>query len=428
MKRRTFVGVTAAIGAGLLGTAGCGSQPEASRPSADLPSPVDGAYAVKIEANSPAGLPKCTSALAGTVAYVSAPAGLYACSGGSWCAITCNAASAGDVAYASSTQTLVACVSSSWTQIALPQGPQGPKGAAGAAGVTGATGPAGATGTTGPQGATGASGATGPQGPTGAQGAAGTNGTNGTNGANGTSGTNGLDSLISVTPLPADSSACPAGGEDIQTGLDQDGDGILEPNEVQNDTPLCSPVTQGSNDGAAESSDAGDASVDVATPVPLPPPATTPLVVYDDALESPFQNDSWGAGINFSNVSPAPMSGAYDMAVPLIQYSSGIFFDDGAAIDLRSYAALDLWVARAPDNQFENATLSFVLQGANQTVGAVFVDLPLLPGWNHLQLPLSQFGTLSQPVDGFLALLETQPSITLYFDNISFLPASDAGP
>ena len=94
-------------------------------------------------------------------------------------------------------------------------------------GATGATGPQGAAGTTGPQGATGATGATGPQGPS---------GTNGTNGAPA------VNSLVrqDIEPVGAN---CPAGGMRIESGLDLNGDGILEANEVTAASYVCEAST-----------------------------------------------------------------------------------------------------------------------------------------------------------------------------------------
>ena len=86
-------------------------------------------------------------------------------------------------------------------------------------------GAVGATGTTGPQGPiglTGPSGASGPQGAQGPQGVAGTNGTNGTNG---------LNALIKTTTEPAGAN-CTNGGTKIETGLDINGNGVLDASEV----------------------------------------------------------------------------------------------------------------------------------------------------------------------------------------------------
>ena len=176
-----------------------------------------------------------------------------------------------------------------------PQGPQGATGAIGPQGPQGATGATGATGPQGPKGATGATGATGPQGPPG------TNGTNGTAGVNslvrqdnepagahcpdgGLRIESGLDlnsdgildpnevtetsylcnavsNLVNVVPEPAGAN-CSAGGQAIQTGMDSNGDGILEPGEVQHTSYVCNPGCPGGfhDDGTGTCVQAGCAT------------------------------------------------------------------------------------------------------------------------------------------------------------------------
>jgi len=56
----------------------------------------------------------------------------------------------------------------------------------------------------------------------------GTDGTPGTNGTNGTSGANGGNSLVLVVDEPPGSN-CPAGGKKIESGLDTNHNGALDP-------------------------------------------------------------------------------------------------------------------------------------------------------------------------------------------------------
>ncbi len=88
-------------------------------------------------------------------------------------------------------------------------------------GATGAQGPAGAQGPTGARGAMGAPGATGPQGPAGAP------------------GTNGLASLVVLMPQAVGSEYCSNGGQGIYTGLDLNGDKLLQSNEVLASSFVC---------------------------------------------------------------------------------------------------------------------------------------------------------------------------------------------
>ncbi|QYK14620.1 choice-of-anchor I family protein [Shewanella rhizosphaerae] len=57
-------------------------------------------------------------------------------------------------------------------------------------------------------------------------------GDDGKDGANGSNGTNGASSLVAFTQLPAGDLECPLGGQMIQTGLDLNGNGVLDSDEV----------------------------------------------------------------------------------------------------------------------------------------------------------------------------------------------------
>jgi hypothetical protein len=66
----------------------------------------------------------------------------------------------------------------------------------------------------------------------------GATGTNGTNGANGANGANGENSLATVVPEAAGAN-CASGGSLVSSGLDTNGNGILDPSEVTNRQYIC---------------------------------------------------------------------------------------------------------------------------------------------------------------------------------------------
>src|SRR5262245_13870599 len=66
--------------------------------------PTGDVYTIALTVPSPAALPKCASALAGTTAYVVSPPGLFSCIAGVWVPIPCLSATSGAVAYSSATQ------------------------------------------------------------------------------------------------------------------------------------------------------------------------------------------------------------------------------------------------------------------------------------------------------------------------------------
>jgi hypothetical protein len=112
------------------------------------------------------------------------PPSLWRCDSRHWKEISCTDSRGGAVAYASATQTLWACVEGQWTEVQLPQGPQGP------------------VGPSGPQGDAGA------------------------------------ESLVVTTPEPPGAN-CLAGGIRVDVGVDTNGDGVLEPNEIQHTSYVC---------------------------------------------------------------------------------------------------------------------------------------------------------------------------------------------
>lgn len=115
----------------------------------------------------------------------------------------------------------------------------GATGPVGATGLTGATGAIGPTGTIGPTGASGATGPVGAIGPTGATGATGPMGPAGATGATGSAATNSL--MLVTKELPGTN--CVRGGQKIEVGLDDNGNGQLDAGEVDNTSYACSPAT-----------------------------------------------------------------------------------------------------------------------------------------------------------------------------------------
>lgn len=67
---------------------------------------------------------------------------------------------------------------------------------------------------------------------TGCDGDDGAAGANGTNGTNGTDGSQGLSSLVAITELAMGSEQCALGGQLIETGLDANGNSVLDADEV----------------------------------------------------------------------------------------------------------------------------------------------------------------------------------------------------
>ena len=123
----------------------------AARPTAGAAEGTAAVYSVELTAPAASALPKCTSSLAGSVAFVASPAGLWKCDAPHWEPLPCTDDEGGDVAYEAATQTLWACTPSGWNKVALPPGPPGPTGAPGPQGEAGAQGEPGEAGAPGTQ-------------------------------------------------------------------------------------------------------------------------------------------------------------------------------------------------------------------------------------------------------------------------------------
>ena len=147
----------------------------------------------------------------------------------------------GQLIYVKSEAAFKSCDDIGWGTLDLrgPRGEQGPKGDIGVAGPQGTQGPTGATG---PQGATGGSGPQGPQGspgPAGAQGLQGSTGATGPQGPQGIAGFSGKNALVNQVSEPVGFN-CAQGGTKVTAGIDSNGNGFLESDEVSTTTYVCS--------------------------------------------------------------------------------------------------------------------------------------------------------------------------------------------
>jgi VWD domain-containing protein/collagen triple helix repeat protein/IPT/TIG domain-containing protein len=242
-----------------------------------------GAYAVTTLAATVTGLGACDKANSGQIGFVTRTNSPYRCVPKKWTEIVCNAAHAGNVAYVSEApeKGLWACVGNQWTALVLPPGPQGPTGAQGSQGEAGPAGPPGPAGDAGAQGLEGVPGDQGPAGEAGPPGAEGPQGPQGPQGDAGTG------SLVLAVPYPP-GPQCPAGGYDIEIGVDTNDNGQLDPSEVQQNLYVCNGTSCNSCDAQADSGDAGDGTLPDADGdiVPPLPPSVTGTAIGDPHLRT----------------------------------------------------------------------------------------------------------------------------------------------
>lgn len=106
-------------------------------------------------------------------------------------------------------------------------------------GCGGAVNEPGPPGTNGANGSPGMNGTNGADGQPGNSGSIGVQGATGNSGAQGDAGSSGLNSLIVEVPISGGSTMCLYGGIEIESGLDFNSNGVLDPNEVTSTAYVC---------------------------------------------------------------------------------------------------------------------------------------------------------------------------------------------
>jgi photosystem II stability/assembly factor-like uncharacterized protein len=156
----------------------------------------------------------------------------------------------------------------------------------------------------GESGANGADGISGTNGIGGTNGTNGTNGTDGTNGANGTNGTNGADGLGSLLATVAETAGanCQWGGTKTTSGVDTNGNHVLDVSEVTSTTYVCNgapaafsnivDVTAASIQASSNTSYMADSASRVTVTLPATP------VVGDIVIVSGVGTGGWNIAQN----------------------------------------------------------------------------------------------------------------------------------
>jgi len=140
------------------------------------------------------------------------------------------------------------------------------------------------------------------------------------------------------------------------------------------------------------------------------PPPNFDLIVYSDSLHAPFQNDSWGATVDFGSTQQL-LTGTHS-----------------ARVDFTGWGAFDIlcgtWGALVPVNTAQYNTLSldvYPITGFDLEVsfysGAVLTYTLAAGTWNHVSVPLAGQSAFTR----FYFRRDVGGSATAYFDNIRFV-------
>ena len=164
--------------------------------------------------------------------------------------------------------------------------------------------------------------------------------------------------------------------------------------------------------------------------VPLALQAQTSQTVYDDALQSPWANWSWGSLVDFNN-STAFHSGTKSISVTITNFwvtnTWGAIYLHAPAFDTSPYTNLTFWVNGGPSGGQQ-------LQVAAELSGVPGPSVTLAPlpanSWQQISIPLSSLGVDNRPnMDGFW-VQETigTPLPTFYLDDITLAAGANAPP
>ena len=162
----------------------------------------------------------------------------------------CNGDLQGQIYFVSSDGAFQVCATMGWSIVDLT-------GPAGADGTNGTDGQDGSPGADGADGAPGADGTNGTDGQDGADGAPGADGTNGTDGQDGT---DGLAALAVTTNLGTGGSNCPDGGVQIDVGVDDNDNGVLDSSEIDQTTYICNGADGSDGADGQDGADGADGS------------------------------------------------------------------------------------------------------------------------------------------------------------------------
>jgi hypothetical protein len=143
------------------------------------------------------------------------------------------------------------------------------------------------------------------------------------------------------------------------------------------------------------------------------PPASSNLVIYDDALENGFQdNESW-ATINDLNTSPVH-AGNDSISVTAAQWTALWLYQD--SFSTAPYASLDFWI----NGGAAGASGVQVLGVTNSEYSAIY-NLPSLPAntWVHFNIPLAALGVSNiANCQGFWFRASLTGTGTFYVDSV----------
>jgi alpha-N-arabinofuranosidase len=150
------------------------------------------------------------------------------------------------------------------------------------------------------------------------------------------------------------------------------------------------------------------------------------MVVYDDALESGWQNYGW-ATLNYTNSTPV-QSGTASISVVDPGSSYGALYLGHTAFNPSPYQSLSFWVFPTVSGSNELAAQA-TLNGSAQPAVPLSFTPAQVGNWQLITIPLASLGVAANPAfTGFWIQNITGAPLTFYVDTISLVAVPPPNP
>ena len=159
------------------------------------------------------------------------------------------------------------------------------------------------------------------------------------------------------------------------------------------------------------------------TPTPTPTAPQPSVTIYDDSLNSGWQNWSWGTTTDFSNTSPA-QTGVNALSVEHTDAWTALFLHANSAEDISQYDALRFAIHGGSGGQIINVLL---IDSSDNWLPPITI-YPAANVWNGYELTIASLGS-PQTINGLIFQEGTgASSSTYYLDEIAFFAYPESGP
>jgi hypothetical protein len=145
---------------------------------------------------------------------------------------------------------------------------------------------------------------------------------------------------------------------------------------------------------------------------PNAPPA--PLSIYDDALNTGWQDWSWNTTVNLNNSAPVH-GGSHSVAATYLKAWAGLYLHADPAVNLAGYDTLRFYIHGGSAG---GQRLRVVANGSD---GQTFAVTAPANAWTPIDVPLAALGNPAALIDLFWQDTTDGPQATFYLDDIQLI-------